>query len=257
MRDPDIDRFVKLEVQRRYAVIDRHCLEVELLDFTVNSQRAGTFGGSAALEGEAKIREEAIRQKIHFRIEAETAVHRRKGIQISADEQELIFTELSDLIEAEVSQFFGARYALAVRMGSNGNFADGLRSRSRDRLLAEAKRAVELAVLDVKLPSASDAPASVTINVNAPNFGIVAGRIERLQIEEPSHELKTLFMKLLEASKVLPDESGAEVRGIVDGLAAEAERGPHHNPGLIRASVRRLGDLLSRGAQVAAVLTLM
>lgn len=256
MRDHVIDEYVRLTIEARFREIDRK-LETEDLPRQMEEfNLRGVLTSSMAVQAEADLRERAAREKVRTRIDAEKEVHRRKGVPISDDEaREIIEPEIIRLIGEDVGRFFST----GPMSGYVPKYASDLGSRLEreafDRLHTEAVNAVRLAVVDSGLPAEPVASTGVTIHVNAPNFGVVAGRIDHLNIvAPPGEQLRESLRAILEASRALPDPEAAEVREIVDGLATEAERPKDQNRRLVRTAARRLAAFFRFAADAQAVL---
>ncbi len=210
-----------------------------------NSLRSGAY-----LNRACGVVVEAIEKIAQTRCSAEREVHRRLGQPLIGERRKRILADL----ERDADERFA--WLLGTVPGLRG--PDG--SPPKREAESKAKRTVSALVdelaAELALPPPTTSP-SITLNMNAPNHGIVAGRIDSLNVGNPEagRELQAKLREILVAIELLEEARANDARELLFALTQQAESKPQRS--LVRAGADRLEQILSLGGAAARVLEIV
>jgi hypothetical protein len=205
----------------------------------------GTLASSAivAMERAERTWDAALRKVYRARISIEVEARQRFGLRLSSRDGDRILQAIEEIVRracGENGAVGGVR-----RRTSSADHRRSRRERLRDHLISEARQAVELAVVGAAMPAAKRDDVTF-ISVNAPNFGVIAARIGELNFVGAG-AVKDDLAKLASVAETIRDEDLREAGELLVGLLVEAERIATSNLALVRAGLRRLGELAPAG----------
>lgn len=252
MPDDWIDEWVKAEMKKKTREVDQGAADRvatvieeqnfrDVLDSTMTLDRCGD------------VVREGIRSLVRARLDLEGEAHRRERVVVSDDRARKIEEDLCALVNHRLADGINAHSALkgiGSRMGHDhwGRFINDLRV----PLMDEAKDGIDALSLDLQRPTGGGGDTYIQ-NINAPNHGVIASRIETLSIGPAGESVKEALREILKASSELTEVRQEEVRNLIAGLVKEVERGSDANAVAAATMTDRLKEALQTGANIAAV----
>lgn len=237
--------------ERLYVQMDEKVVEV-----TSHGAARGMAQSGFTLKGVLGAYEEGYLELIDEWIRLEIDTRRRFGLRLTALDAE----RLGRSLENTVSTAFGKDGAAYRSLGRWGDYGFQAAERTSGKLKSHARRQVEIAAMEARMPKPKDSAGAPTqiINVNAPNYGVIASQIENLNVGIGGPELKAVLGEVLRAfDQQLPAPEAAEARDIVHGLTKEVARKSDLNESFVRQAFRRLQDLAQKGKDVATLVDLV
>lgn len=232
--------YVKLKAQEQWETLRKNA-EAQCADLRHGpaSRNMSLTGGlfQAILDAWS----DAVQDRVRGRIQIEVDTRRRHGRRLEQADGERILAELQAIIERAT----GNEGVVASHTRQWGDHGKDRVKRLGEDLKSYAGQKVQLAVMEGAMPEIPNASIANIVNVNAPVYGDVVARIERINIGGGSSDLRDSLKLVLEGMREASPENEAEAREIVDGVVVEVERGTQANKGLVRSGLRRLTSLAS------------
>lgn len=196
---------------------------------------------------------DSIRELVSTRLELEASAHRRERVEISESRRAKLKSDLEFLTNQRLVDGVLLHPTVAhLGEGRRGFPFSGFIDDAKGPLIEEAREKVKALIQNLKRPEGGGRDTYIQ-NINAPNHGVIASRIEHISIGPTGESVKEALREILKASIELTEARQEEVRNLIAGLLKEVERGPDANAVAAATMTDRLKEALQTGANIAAV----
>ena len=238
--DAKINEYVRLVVEEQYQRIDRKLQVEDLPNHWEQMNFRGALHSSSACNLAGRLHEVALEEKINTRLSAEREAHRMHGAALLEQRADLVERELTVVIQRDLADAFTAGPIRRDSERGYGNLISVVCSEILDRVLPSMRRRIRMLVMESRAPKPEATGATHSITFQGDNYGIVASRIDTLNVGAASVELRACLSAILDTTRDLTDAQRAEIGDLVQGLINEVEKGPDYSRGMVSMALQRI-----------------
>ncbi len=257
-----IEKSVAVDSAKKFAEIERRLRSETIPEITSLHVKYGSFQSSRRVQACVAAVGDAVAEMIEVRLQAERDAHFRCGSrEVSEARIERIRGDLERLHGERIEELL--QQTVTGGESSFPGFYEVSAREVRERLEKTIELGVQRLQLDIeKPPPVPGVVGGSTFiqNVNAPNYGVLAQRIERVE-RGVAGGVGEALSELLEATRLLEEAQAAEAQVFVEGLVIEVERAERGEPtnrvgaAVLLERLKGCLEMVANAERVAALVT--